>query len=120
MYTNEQILEAAEAAVQEKGADYVYSSPGGTCVYAVATESGYGPSCLVGHIVFRLSPEEFRELAIWDATTDGDTDAMTMVDDLNLGFTDEQAHALRAAQVLQDQKYNWGESLDTLKEKLSA
>ena len=78
MYTNEQILEAAEAAIQEMGADYVYRPTIAGCVYAVITKNGPEPSCLVGQIVFRLNPEDFKEVAIWEVTADGDTDAMAM------------------------------------------
>ena len=120
MYTNEQILEAAEAAIQEMGADYVYRPTVDGYVYAVITKNGPEPSCLVGQIVFRLNPEDFKEVAIWEVTADGDTDAMAMAAKLSLGFTEEQSYALRAAQLAQDAGSTWGVSLDMLKEKLSA
>lgn len=118
-YTDEQVLEAAQASVEEKGGDYIYSTPEGGCVYATTNEDEtFSPSCLVGHIVARLNPEEFQRLAEWDRTTNGDTDAVTANDELNLGFSDKQIIALREAQERQDSGHPWGESLGKIEEEL--
>lgn len=125
MYTDEQIIEAAEAAVKEKGADFVYRMPEdfGNCVYAEPGKDGPVPSCLVGHIVARLIPESFPRLAEWDESRramNDDTDATTMIKALELPFTEAQVEALRRAQETQDNFLPWEIALKNLKERLSA
>lgn len=114
-FTLEDVLNAAREVVAEKGADYVYPNSivgggDGVCVYAGEDSA---PSCLVGHVIYRLDPEAFLQVAEIEAT-EGTTAAGGLEEDgyLPEGFWDEEAQeAMVAAQASQDNGWPWGYAL---------
>lgn len=106
MFSDKQVYEAAVAAVEARGEDYVYQKISGECVYGVYGE----PSCLVGQIVYNLDPGLFEALEaediqrIRDGKTTACVDMTTLVDK----FTHRQMVALRKAQRCQDLSETWG------------
>ena len=56
--TADDVIETLKQVVADKGEDYVYplAGSGNGCVYAVNGE----PSCIVGHVVYRLAPDLFK------------------------------------------------------------
>lgn len=110
-FTLEDVLNAAREVVAEKGEDYVYPGASmGACVYSEADDT---PSCLVGHVIYRLDPEAFLQVAEIEAT-EGTTAAGGLEEDgyLPEGFWDEEAQeAMVAAQASQDNGWPWGYAL---------
>lgn len=119
-YTNEQIVTAAREAVAEKGVEYVYQKGGGelsACYYATPDMK---PSCIVGHILAKIAPEAFEDVAAHERKPDPDyngTGIKRVADELNLGFTPDQVYRLNQAQIQQDRGDTWGEALRAI-EKL--
>lgn len=112
-FTLEQVLEATRTLVEEKGEDFVYSPvdgfAGGDCVYAVDGN----PSCLVGHVIFRLDAEAFKHLAELERER-GSVAAADLVGGgyLRQSFwTSDAAMAMQEAQATQDEGLPWGRAL---------
>lgn len=59
-FTFDQVRQAAEQAVRDRGQDYVYEylPNSEVCLYSHSGE----PGCIVGQIIFNLSPELFNRL----------------------------------------------------------
>lgn len=119
-YTNAEILAAARAAIEEKGANYVYTRWNPSCTYANAKGA---PSCLVGHIVKRLDPEAFKRLRAAERATRLSSPGISIANsEARLGFTDDQLEVLVYAQDAQDTGAWWGKALsyiEALDEELS-
>ncbi len=106
MFSDKQVYEAAVAAGEARGEDYVYKKVGGNCVYGVYGE----PSCLVGQIVYNLDPDLFAALEAEDIQRRRDGEDTTCNDMPSLAdkFSPRQMEALRRAQGYQDLGYTWG------------
>lgn len=122
-YTDEQIIAAARAAVEEKGADYVYPRLYGPsdCMYS---QDG-APSCIVGHVFNRLSPEAFEAVVQWERVNEESGRVWEVLDALErneeidpLALTERQRNALQVAQDLQDGGMTWAYALDGLERNL--
>ena len=109
-FTLEDVLNAAREVVAEKGEDYVYSGPGGSCVYA--NEDGT-PSCLVGHVIHRLDPNVFKHLAEKEFVDDTTAaELLTVEEYVPYEFWDMEAErAMNTAQEHQDDGVPWGTAL---------
>lgn len=106
MFSDKQVYEAAIAAVEARGEEYVYQKIDGDCVYGVNGE----PSCLVGQIVYNLDPALFEALEAEDIQRrrrgyDTACDEMPILADK---FSPRQMAALRNAQSYQDNSRTWG------------
>lgn len=112
-----QFIEAFDATIALKGLDYVYPETekyGGSCRYAVSEDhNDYGipvmgdtPSCVVGHVVFRLAG-----VAGLHQLTEGAGAVVTLVPLMgNAASAEGKAAriAAGAAQQLQDSGWPWG------------
>lgn len=114
-YTNAGVIAAARAAVEEKGADYVYprSEMGDACWYGGLDGK---PSCIVGNIINRLDPRAFAAVVDWEVNG-GESGrvwqalaAASVVGD-PIELTKAQADALQSAQDYQDEGHEWGLAL---------
>lgn len=128
-FTRQEVLDAANKAIAEKGADYVYPR-------ASTAGNGYGskdgpvyaegdsPSCLVGHVIYALDPEAFAHLAAVEARNGSEAaDQLTWFhygehgEEATYGylpedFWDSEAEALMTlAQSHQDHGIPWGDAL---------
>lgn len=124
-------IAAMEAAVEERGADWVYPKPQldpdrnpdaddsylpdewhsdnwGTCVYQ--RENGE-PACIVGLALHKMG-EELPPFSIAAS-------ASSILDDYSFILSGEVVQAADRAQTKQDQGYTWGEALKTFKEVLA-
>lgn len=111
--TDRAIADAIHKVVEEKGEDYIYPGWGATCVYANKDGS---PSCLVGHVIAALSPEDFERVVEYEnyeigVEGGGDTDIKSVVSALDLGISERATQALREAQNAQDMGNKWGTAL---------
>lgn len=114
-FTDKQVVEALDRAVAAKGVDYVYKNveadghSGPTCVYALKDGS---PSCIVGHVLADIAPDEFKRIAKWEREA-GDTGIVTYLEDVATAlFAPDQAEALTRAQTAQDDGNHWGFARD--------
>lgn len=118
--TVEQFTAAMEAAVAERGADYVYPAPvekghpddyhnaAGTCMYQ--TSDG-APACIIGVALSKIDPSLMPAY--------GDTfGASAVIHRLTDGNSYELPEAAGAAQDAQDQGKTWGEALEAYKKSL--
>lgn len=119
LITKAKALELLEAAVAERGADYVYerigfdsNSTGPSCVYV---RSGC-PSCLVG-LAMTKAGTPIEQLAEWDTRFECDAQSVLLDDGL---ATAGAAEVLTVAQSVQDDGGTWGEALDAAKELAAA
>lgn len=110
-FTLDQVLDAAREAVNEKGSEYIYPGAGSACFYATYNEK---PSCIVGHVIFKLDPEAFATIATAEREG-GESKAAT---DLEYSdwlpdnfWTADAATAMQYAQVAQDEGATWGDAL---------
>ncbi len=130
------VVEALHRAVAEKGEDYVYPAAssgyrGGACVYSERNEAGEAyPSCIVGHVIAALDPEEFQAIVEYEQRMDesfsvneliqgkhgsyeieygGNRYAEAFVPALLMEDADVES-ALSIAQSLQDSGCTWGEA----------
>lgn len=113
LITKSKALELLEAAVAERGADYVYerdgtrqSGPG--CTYV----RGGQPSCLIG-LAMAKAGVPIEQLAEWD-TRDNSAACFVLVDD-ELA-TKTAVDVMATAQSLQDIGETWGEALQAARE----
>lgn len=92
-------LNALRETVAVRGGDFVYE---GQCVYQLNGK----PACIVGHVLARLLPEEWRETEIVKRNL-----SAYLLAEHGLASLDA-ANALDAAQSAQDQEIPWGEALE--------
>ena len=114
-FTLEDVLNAAREVVAERGEDYVYSNSlneggSGKCVYA--NEDGT-PSCLVGHVIHRLDPNVFKNLAEKEFADDTTAaELLTVEEYVPTDFWEMEAEAaMNTAQAYQDDGLPWGTAL---------
>jgi hypothetical protein len=120
--------------VEEKGADYVYKPPvvngeETDCVYSTPPEGEQHPSCIVGHVINKLDPEKFREIAAnewtlehipadpeyyieeWDGwlpDAESVNGLAATYDDI---FDERAERLLGKVQFRQDRKRTWGDAV---------
>lgn len=103
--------------VADNGEDYVYPRAAigdafGSCVYAEDLEH---PSCIVGHLIYRIDPDTFQQIAESDsANHEGVSGIVSEYGDYNFGTVDEDVSLLDALTNLQDQQdtgSTWGNAL---------
>lgn len=123
MFTLETVLTVAREVVAEKGEDYVYprsekksrnpvtSRIDEVCQYAYEGR----PSCLVGHVIYRLDPDAFSSVMESEAKYGPAAAAELVLEGiLPEDFWDAEAeNAMQEAQVAQDKGATWGRALDT-------
>lgn len=104
--------EALQAAVDEKGADYVYprgkrgwTNVWGMCRYAVNGK----PACIIGDALHRMGVP-ISTLKEFDANEEG-VDAATALEESGLNPTAAEKRGVNAAQSRQDSGASWGESI---------
>lgn len=113
--TLDKVYEYADAAVAEKGEDYVYTNPDGDrshCLYVHGSGEDAVPGCIVGNILARAGLELSESwndrgsvFRLFGKLSDS---GLIQHDDGVLAF-------LRAAQRDQDFGYTWGDSVRTAK-----
>lgn len=111
-FTREDVLKAARKVVEDVGPDYIYPGPdeGEPCLYAV----NGAPSCLVGHVIALLDPEEFKRLAAVEKDLGTEAANFLHHQDRYLPhyfWTDEAAEFMQVVQNHQDARKTWGTSL---------
>ncbi len=76
MITLEHAITALHEAVEEKGADYVYDNGDYDCTYSTHPDpDGHRqPSCIVGHVIAKLDPNAFKEIALNEWTWEDDVE----------------------------------------------
>lgn len=112
-----EVLVALEAAVAERGADYVYdygSTPSGNCVYVGSDGT---PSCIVGVALSKLgvSVETLKaegQTGAAGGRTPFNAIAIGSRSDLAALLTPAAVNVLAAAQFRQDSGESWGEALN--------
>lgn len=115
--TFDMALEALNAAVDEKGDDYVYEGEGTFCAYVANGE----PSCIVGNALHRLGVS-IPTLAEMDYCAIGGA-VITSPKVLEVleyrGFTldYDAVMLLSAAQTLQDDQVPWGDAVRVAREE---
>ena len=117
MITLEDAKRALHEAVEEKGADYVYPRAGLTCTYAEADGS---PSCIVGHVLYKLDPKVYEAVALIESTEESfSVGEIETTIDKDVFADRDVIHFLGAAQARQDHGATWGEAeataLDVIK-----
>ena len=60
------VLETLDSIVEEYGEDYEYDAYANRGCFYVGADGG--PSCIVGHVLYRLDPELFKEIGHYEAT----------------------------------------------------
>lgn len=94
------VIFAMRAVVDIYGSDYVYQKddPQARCVYRAGDE----PSCLVGQVLYRLTPDyRPREVGV-----------SSQRDELHeVGYSRAATYALQIAQTVQDRRHPWGAAL---------
>ena len=112
-YTFEDVNRVLHELAAERP-DYVYEKPenpdgtGDSCVYS--TPDGQ-PSCIIGHVIARLDPDEFKTIHNMEwRKNKGDSCGV-----VNLAwsdqFTGEQVSALNVAQGAQDAGEQWRDAV---------
>jgi hypothetical protein len=95
------VLSTIRGVVSEMGRDYVYQKVDGACVYE--TKDGE-PSCIVGHVLARLTPD----FKLFDGSVvfHDNRDALRA-----RGYSDKAIAMLQIAQSMQDHEHPWGAAL---------
>ena len=135
--TLEKAYEAMKEAVAEKGEGYVYERiDGNECTYAEPDEHGnFQPSCIVGHVIYKLDPGLFKKVADLEWKVDEDTEEFYVatpesVDVIARKFYEHfdgataslrvqdvpVVRALLKAQNAQDSSLPWGDALAEFEE----
>lgn len=121
--TREQVLETMRTVVAEWGDDYLYTPPDlerpNACLYAKMVDGELRPSCIVGHVLYRLNVP-LAELAL-DSYEVG-----TLVEHLDLDIEESAVNALSRAQEVQDgavdqrdSEHTWGAALEAAEEEVA-
>jgi len=107
-----EVADVLDAAVREKGEDFVYSPPGewGVCRYLHGTK----PGCLIGHVLIRLGAIP-GELALQE----GLPADLLNYGRLSLDIPRNAVEALRAAQNEQDEGETWSKARQAFRDVLS-
>lgn len=114
--TRDDVISALREVVAERGADYLYQAQGrpGNCVYVVTNARGdLEPSCIVGHVLYRLG------VPLSDMNGLDSDDAEMLSDTLGLNIDPWAVACLQTAQELQDgavdpapgHDHSWGAAL---------
>jgi hypothetical protein len=109
--TYDMALEALNAAVEEKGADYVYEGEGTFCAYVASGE----PSCIVGNALHRLGVS-IPTLVKMDKCAIGGSvitsrKVLDVLEDSGFTLDGDVITLLSTAQTLQDDEVPWGEAV---------
>lgn len=115
--TFDMALEALNAAVDEKGSDYVYKGVGSICTYAAFDE----PSCIVGNALHRLGVS-IPTLVKMDQCSFGGSvitspKVLEVLEDSGFALDDDAVTLLSAAQSLQDDNVPWGVAVRAAREE---
>jgi len=114
--TNDAVTAALAKIVAEKGADYIYPHAVGTCTYS----EGEAPSCIVGHVVAALSPEDFEALVEYEQSEGESFPANELEEHSALQFERGRlGDALMAAQDVQDSGGTWGNAQEAYRRVLA-
>lgn len=109
--TFDMALEALNAAVDEKGADFVYQGEGTFCTYAAYDE----PSCIVGNALHRLgvsiSTLEKMDHCMIGGAVISSPKVLDVLEDSGFDLDYEAIVLLSTAQVLQDDEVPWGDAV---------
>ncbi len=123
-FTREAVLKTLADIVDEYGADHVYEYSNSQCYYSDADGN---PSCIVGHVIYRLDPETFARIYAWENGENGDYGERTSCavrslgnEGFELGWESEREaasiiDALGHGQATQDLGGTWGEAEDTVR-----
>jgi hypothetical protein len=121
-FTIEQFTAALEAAVAERGKDYIYprgnrdyTTESGTCVYSTP---GGEPACLIGLALHKIDPSLVPEYGIVSGATDV-LRALVDADDPESEEFNLFLNAADNAQGAQDMAKTWGKALTTYKATLA-
>lgn len=115
--TFDMALEALNAAVDEKGDDYVYQGEGTFCAYVASDE----PSCIVGNALHRLGVS-IPTLAKMDKCAIGGAvitsrKVLEVLEDSGFTLDDDAVILLSTAQTLQDDNVPWGVAVRAAREE---
>jgi hypothetical protein len=128
--TKDDVLRVTREIVAEYGEDYVYPNANLSCVYV---ERG-APSCLLGHIAFRLDPELYestREIDRFGRDHNNLNDAQAFRLALGLDSTNDKikvndqgepldaVDVLFRAQAAQDGGLSWGYCLKLIENRIT-
>lgn len=108
------VINAIEAAVAAKGADYVYNRIEGSCYYHDINGSVENPtpSCIVGFVLAAVAPEVFAQISEREDMYGTSMGINELYNKYDIRFEDENVVlALGHAQGWQDSGKPWGEAL---------
>jgi hypothetical protein len=108
--TVEEVAQVLDAAVRDKGEDFVYVAQGATCQYLHGTQ----PGCLVGHVLLSLGAIP-GELALQEGCP---ADVLNY-GRLGLSIPLNVIDALQTAQNEQDEGRTWGQARKAFSDHLS-
>lgn len=121
-------VELIEAAVAERGGDYIYPNIAGVgCQYVLYADGGWdgktkhterpdnGPGCIVGLALHKAGIMTMGELKEWDSKEDQRANVVMAGDPR---FTEGAARVFRKAQYVQDSYRPWSEALHAAKDAL--
>lgn len=115
--TFDMVLEALNAAVDEKGSDYVYEGGRMSRTYVAYDE----PSCIVGNALHRLGVSISTLTEMDRRTIDGAAISSRKVLDVLEGsgfiLDNDAVMLLATAQVLQDAEIPWGDAVRMAREE---
>lgn len=120
-FNRDNVLSTLASIVDEYGADHVYERAGAACYYS--NEDGT-PSCIVGHIIYRLEPDVFQQIHGWEWADGEYPDSCAVFNLGDEGFeldyeSEAEAEfligALGQGQGAQDSGRAWGEAEDTIR-----
>lgn len=117
LITFDMALEALNAAVDEKGDDYVYKEVGSICTYAAFDE----PSCIVGNVLHRLGVPiptlvEMDQCSLGGAVITSPK-VLEVLEDSGFTLDNDAVTLLYAAQTLQDDAVPWGVAVRAAREE---
>ena len=115
--TFDMALEALNAAVEEKGADYVYEGEGTFCAYVASDQ----PSCIVGNALHRLGVSIPTLVEMDHCTVGGEAISSRKILEVLEGsgfiLDNDAVMFLATAQVLQDAEIPWGDAVRMAREE---
>lgn len=104
----DEVTEALNAAVEEKGEDYVYPNAGDSCTYSDPYADEPTPSCIVGWVIAAVAPKVFEKIRREEASEGESMGVHSLANNGYIKADEVLKEALQAAQSLQDDGHPWG------------
>lgn len=117
-FTNKEVTDATNKVVNERGHDYVYTTPEGwmapdvdSCKYRFNVDGRITPGCIVGAVVYELDKDMLFSLEEGAYVSGQPLEVVSR-------FSVESLQALMSAQLEQDRGHTWGEALEAFHEDM--